>query len=66
MSEKLTHLQNKTLLPDLPRDVPMPRYKYQEDRNSEVTHGAQADAQKRADQLLAGTNYFGCAAISRS
>lgn len=60
MSDKAEKRLGRTLLPELPRDVPMPKYKYQEDGDSKSGDAKEQD--KRAAMILAGTTTFGCAA----
>lgn len=62
MSDKRATAMSKTLLPDLPKDVPMPRFRYQQDERS-IAKGAAVpeDLKQKAATLLAGLNLMGCA-----
>lgn len=62
MSNKKAGNISKTLLPELPRDVPMPRFRYQQDERS-IAKGVAVpeDFKQKAATLLAGLNLTGCA-----
>ena len=66
MSDKAEKRLSKTLLPDLPRDVPMPKYRYQEDHETIKKTDDARDGEKRAAMPLAGTGVFGCAASEKT
>ena len=50
-----------TQLPDLPRDLPMPAYKYQKGERGPGQHGASIPLQDAA-AILRGYDLMGCAA----
>ena len=52
-----------TQLPDLPRDLPMPAYRYQKDERGLDRQGS-ALPQHDAAALLKGYNLMGCAAAT--
>jgi hypothetical protein len=65
MSEDRSKLATKTLLPELPRDVPMPRYKYQRDERGPGPGAAiPEDLKQKAANLLAGLHLMGCASAN--
>lgn len=51
-----------TQLPELPRDLPMPAYKYQQDERSPARPNGDGVRQHDAAALLRGMNLMGCAA----
>jgi len=62
MSEDRPRVQVSTLLPELPKDIAMPRYRYQRDER-EIVPGAAVpdDLKQKAANLLAGLHLMGCA-----
>lgn len=51
-----------TQLPDLPRDLPMPAYRYQQDERAPMRKRGDGLPQQDAAALLRGMNLMGCAA----
>lgn len=65
MSKQKDLNMKATLYPELPRDMPMPVFRYQRDEPSVRRDKlATNDAQKKAASLLAGLNLMGCASNS--
>lgn len=63
MSEDRPKFSASTLLPELPRDVPVPQYRYQRDeRGGNPGASIPEDLKQKAASLLAGMHLMGCAA----
>lgn len=53
---------SKVQMPDLPRDLPMPRYKYQQEEKQSERFGQGGTTPHDAAALLRGYDFMGCAA----
>lgn len=63
MSEDRAKANATPLLPELPRDMPMPLYRYQrEERSGAAGASAPEDLRQKAANLLTGLHMMGCAA----
>ena len=58
---KLERKESRTLVPELPKDIPMPKYRYQDDRGpGKDRKGSESD--QRAAKILADAHIVCCAA----
>lgn len=64
MSDVSITTRSKTLLPELPKDVPIPAYRYQRDERDRNASGLQSKESQVAN-LLADLQLLGCAAATR-
>lgn len=52
---------SKTLVPTMPKDIPMPKYRYQDDRLG--ADRKSSDSEQRAAKILADARLVCCAAM---
>ena len=64
MSKTREHKRDATGLPETPRDLPMPKYRYQEEERFGRCEDVRGPKRPDAATLLKGAGLMGCAAAT--